>query len=269
MYRGKLFIIKRDKGTMKQDYGKNRILIGVALIMLASLLLPGGEELLGKRHTPAEQTYTENNSEESISDSFGTEYMTVIVYVGGQNEGTLAATGSGVILDMSQETMWIVTAGHVLERAASNNDITVGFGKDAKVRCSIYEIMQDADLAFIGIESADLSDDIRSKCAAAQTDKESYDALKASDRVYVSGYRDDENVKCEGVLFDPWIMVEDFGQYMMVADCEIYSGMSGGGLFDASDMLIGIVCGGDEQGSLAAVPFHVVWAQFENMRHNS
>lgn len=258
---------------MKQDYGKNRFLIMVAVIMLASLLLPGGEELLRGKYTSAEQEYEESVSEDSYNDPYGLGCMTVKVYVGGQNEGTLAATGSGVILDMSQERLWIVTAGHVLERAVYNSDISIGFGKNVELKCDEYVIMQDADLAFICVESANITEEdkdyIKENYVAAQTDKEAYDNLSASDIVYAAGYREDELEIFEGVMSETWIMVEDFQQYMMVADCEVYSGMSGGGLFDASGMAVGIVCGGDGQGSLAAVPFHLVWAQFENMRYNS
>ena len=195
----------------------------------------------------------------------------VLVKAGEPERNVLTAVGSGVVYAVSEEYLWIVTAGHVLENAG-NYTVWVDFGGVADatgsatgVVCSAYELAESADLAFLQLPLNDISRGIRAQLLLPRTDKKRYDALRREDVVCVRGFVDDKCISCEGVLTDSWILVEDFDQYMMLADCKIEPGMSGGGLYDEEDNLIGIACGGNEKGELAAVPLHVVQARFEEI----
>lgn len=201
------------------------------------------------------------------------EHVTAAVCVRNRDRGLLTASGSGVIFEISEKALWIVTSGHVLETAGGENEVCVDFAGLRKestedrftVQCQTYELARDADLAFLYIPREEFPEEIWEELRAAETDKESYDALKASTPLYIAGYRGDELIVCEGALEEFWIYVEDFEQYMILAECEIYPGMSGGGLYDGAGHLIGIGCGGNEEGELAAVPLHVVQAGFADI----
>ncbi len=194
----------------------------------------------------------------------------VSVSVKERGTDALAASGSGVIWQIEEDGLWIVTAGHVLERAGGENRVCVDFGgvrdKKMEVPCRLYEVSGEADLAFLYLTRSEIPQEARDGFETAKTDKAGYDGLRAGDSVYAAGYEDGSLTVCEGVLEDAWIYVEDFEQYMILAECGVRPGMSGGGLYDGAGRLIGIVCGGNEQGELAAVPLHVAQARFADLK---
>ncbi|MCM1089836.1 MAG: serine protease [Butyrivibrio sp.] len=312
---------------------------GIVAGGLAFVLLLAGIMLLWRWQKPEAQeegnpVKADGEFAQSLGESARTEEMAsgevsitqgglecVAIRVGQSGSDALAASGSGVVLEMSEDVLWVVTAGHVLERAGDENPVYVdfpnvqdfvkdmtaqhanydmaaqrmdydyaaerrtdyclaeeqrtdyGFAVEQRedndfvaVQCLDYAVVTEADLAFLRLEREELPEDVWQDLRAAEKDKDSYDALQASDKVYLSGYREGSLLVCEGILEEFWIYVEDFEQYMMLARCEVYSGMSGGGLYDGEGHLIGIVCGNNEQGEVAAVPLHVVESRFEDIR---
>lgn len=239
---------------MRHQYDKTKLFCIALIIAFGVLFLSDFARMLAGRGIGAQ-------TEKAVLQGD----PTVAVYVEGQTPGARAASGSGVILDVGEDVLWIVTAGHVLERAGAEYPVMVEFGEGSTVECLRYETASDADLAFLCIFKKDMPEEFRER-TSAETDKESYDALASGDIVQTMGYRDGKLITFSGVLSEPWIYVEDFEQYMMVAVCGMDYGMSGGGLYDEDGHLIGIACGGNEQGELAAVPLHVVRARFADLR---
>lgn len=260
---------------MRQQYDRTKLFC-IALIVLGALFVSDFVRMLefGRAGTQeggavsqagirVEGAVPEAASQEGEAAPQGDP--TVAVYVEGRTPGVWAAAGSGVILDVGEDALWIVTAGHVLERAGEECPVKVKFGEGSTAECTRYELAADADLAFLCIFKEALPEGCRER-TAAKTDKAGYDGLAGGDIVQTMGYRDGEPVIFSGTVSEPWIYVEDFEQYMLVAACEMDYGMSGGGLYDERGMLIGIVCGANEQGELAAVPLHVVQARFAELR---
>lgn len=239
---------------MRQQYDKTKIFCIALAFALGALILSGLTAVFGAEGIGMKK------EEAAAGDG-----SVVAVYVEGKTSGTWSASGSGVILAAEEDSLWIVTAGHVLERAGTEHPVKVEFGEGSIVESQRYELVRDTDLAFLCILKENLPEECR-ELKASETDKESYDALEDGDIVCLNGYRDGRLSVFAGVLSEPWIYVEDFEQYMMVAACEMDYGMSGGGLYDEEGRLIGIACGGNERGELAAVPLHVVWARFEELK---
>ena len=69
---------------------------------------------------------------------------------------------------------------------------------------------------------------------------------------------DGELIRYDGDILEPWIYMEDYGQYMIWAQAEIRPGMSGGALFDDGGYFIGILSGGNGDGELSAVPLSLI-----------
>lgn len=269
---------------MKQFSEKNRFkmpLFVAVVAVSAALLLPGDAA------EPSEEDAALLPPEEDAG--YAIDGGIVMVRVGKPAEQVLYATGSGVVYALYEEQLWIVTAGHVLENVKdaavwidfagtadgratdesgedTQSAVGDGTGAAALVQCDAYELTEDADLAFLCISLESIPGGIRDRLILPGTDKEHYDALGESDAVRVRGFGENGLVSYDGILTDFWIYVEDFSQYMMVADCAIEPGMSGGGLFDDEGNLIGIACGGNASGELAAVPLHVVQARFADVK---
>lgn len=242
---------------------------GIVAGILALALLLAGAMVLWKRQEPEAQE-TEVQKAEAQEPEERAMQADVAIRVVQSGSDALAASGSGVIFEKSENMLWIVTAGHVLEKADAENPVYVDFssvrdsGETVTAQCTGYAVLTDADLAFLCL-GQEIPEEVWHELRAVEKDKESYDALQTSDQVHVSGYREGSLLICEGTLEEFWIYVEDFEQYMMLAKCEIYPGMSGGGLYDGAGHLIGIVCGNNDQGEVAAVPLHVVEARFESV----
>lgn len=220
----------------------------------------------------AEETTTETLQEPAErTREPGEEYhidgRIVRVCVENREKNVLSAAGSGVVYAVLGEELWIATAGHVLEHAGDHT-VRVDFGdedgREAWVTCEMFRRSESVDVAFLRLPLDELPDGICEKLILPVTDKERYDAMHRQDVVCVWGY-EEKLITFEGILEEFWIYVEDFAQDMMVADCEIAPGMSGGGLYDGDGDLIGIACGGNEAGELVAVPLHVVQAEFEDL----
>ena len=133
--------------------------------------------------------------------------------------------GSGVIYDEEENRILIATAGHVLA-------------------------------AFLWVDKAELSEEAWKVCLPVQTDREVFDALKEYDDVWM--YGGESGLPVYAFVVDPWIYVEDFDQYMLLLQGLIAPGMSGGGAFTEDGVFVGILCGGDEEGKVAVVPYSMI-----------
>ena len=112
------------------------------------------------------------------------------------------------------------------------------------------------DLAFLWVDKAELSEEAWKVCLPVQTDREVFDALKEYDDVWM--YGGESGLPVYAFVVDPWIYVEDFDQYMLLLQGLIAPGMSGGGAFTEDGVFVGILCGGDEEGKVAVVPYSMI-----------
>lgn len=170
--------------------------------------------------------------------------------------------GTGVVYHVSDTGIWIATAAHVLEEKKETDVITVTAAGES-VECRKWTVVSEADLAFLFLEYEGISQENKPVFVPIKTDKASYDVMAEDTPITAVGYSGGEVVECHGRLTNAWIYVEDFAQYMILAECEVYPGMSGGGMYDDAGNFIGMICGGNEDGELVAVPWHVMQARFE------
>lgn len=162
--------------------------------------------------------------------------------------------GSGVIYDEDDNEILIATAGHVL--AHDNGEILVTFPDGTQVAASGTETVNSCDLAFLWVNRDDLTEEAWKACLPVQTDREAFDALKEYDDVWM--YGGESGVPVYAFVVDPWIYVEDFEQYMLLLQGLMVPGMSGGGAFTEDGVFVGILCGADEEGKVAVVPYSMV-----------
>lgn len=172
--------------------------------------------------------------------------------------------GTGVVYHVSDAGIWIATAAHVLEGKSDEDVITVTVGKKT-MQCHKWAEDSETDLAFCFFEHEGISQESMPVFVPIKTDKTSYDVMVEDTPITAVGYSDGELVQCGGGLTNAWIYVEHFAQHMILAECEVYPGMSGGGLYDDAGNFIGMICGGNEEGEMVAVPWHVMQARFEEI----
>ncbi len=175
-------------------------------------------------------------------------------------------SGSGVIYGICDDKLVVITAGHILEQ--TKGAVWLTFFDGFLVESTEYIVSGNADLAFVKVDIERIPEENLRQYYCVNIDKESFDALKTGDGIIAMGSKSEAAGDAyEGSLLEPWIYVEDFAQYMMLAGVEAYPGMSGGGLFDMQGHFLGILCGMDEDGeTAAAVPLNVLEAEIVSHR---
>ena len=158
------------------------------------------------------------------------------------------------IYDEEENRILIATAGHVL--ADDTGEARVTFPDGTQVAATGVETVDSCDLAFLWVDKAELSEEAWKVCLPVQTDREVFDALKEYDDVWM--YGGESGLPVYAFVVDPWIYVEDFDQYMLLLQGLIAPGMSGGGAFTEDGVFVGILCGGDEEGKVAVVPYSMI-----------
>ncbi len=162
--------------------------------------------------------------------------------------------GSGVIYDENEDSMLIVTAGHVLEH--DTGEILVTFPDGTEVSPSGTVRAENCDLAFLWVDKAEISDSTWESCLPADTDRNAFDALEVYEDVWMYGGISAKPVYA--FVVEPWIYVEDFTQYMLLLQGLMEPGMSGGGAFTEDGVFLGVLCGADEEGKVAVVPYSII-----------
>lgn len=168
--------------------------------------------------------------------------------------------GSGVIFGAEEGILRIVTAGHVL--AEAEKGVKVTFADGWETQSSDFTVWEQWDLALVYVPLELISSKRLEGYMAANVEKDAYDGLQAGDGCIVMGSRTGVAEEAyEGVVLEPWIYMEDYGQYMMWVQAYGQPGMSGGGVFDRQGRFLGILSGVNEDGEWAAVPLAVLLSQ--------
>ena len=162
--------------------------------------------------------------------------------------------GSGVIYEEDEKSLLIATAGHVLTH--TNGEILVTFPDGTQVTATEAETVGSCDLAFVWVDKEKLSGETWKVCLPVHTDRDVFDTLKEYDDVWM--YGGETGMPVYAFVVDPWIYVEDFGQNMLLLQGLAEPGMSGGGVFSEDGIFLGIICGADEEGKVAAVPYSMI-----------
>lgn len=242
--------------------GRRKILL---MIMLGSAVVFQGcaQGAEGDGETAAQETFranepfsVEETANENIAGIVQETAAGVMVQV---NAGGLL--GSGVILSMNEEELVIVTALHVVEQAS---EVSLLFTDGSSAQSGDIRRSDAADAAFICLPAASLSRETLATCRDASVNKERFDAMQNGDIIVVMGSKDGAAANAyEGELVQPWIYMEDFGQYMMLCRTYAFAGMSGGGVFDGQGHFIGILCGGNEDDEIAVLPLSILLTEYE------
>lgn len=200
-------------------------------------------------------------------------------------------SGSGVIFQIKEEEMVIVTAAHVISSCVSSSYVSSSYAiavAEASAQTAEGEVLQvtladgtvledgnaawhisiseEFDLGFLMIPTDEIPSQAYAGCRYAVTDKTAFDGLSADDRILIMGSADETAANAyEGRLVEPWIYLEDYGQYMMLVQGDARPGMSGGGVFDSHGYFIGILSGANEQGILAVLPLSIIQSEYTEL----
>lgn len=172
--------------------------------------------------------------------------------------------GSGIIYEQWEDSVVLVTAGHVIPPECE--EIKITFGDGAEAVCLDYQLMEDVDCAFLIVKEEKLPEDWQKKYGIVKKDRERFDAIQSDDSIFLADYQVENDLGCRfAMMIENWIYVEDFAGHMMLLSGEAHSGMSGCGVFEENGCFLGILCGGNAEGELAVLPYSIIETRFTKL----
>ncbi len=176
------------------------------------------------------------------------------------------AHGSGIVWEITPETIVIATNKHVLEYWRDEDSyvyFTLGYYADAV----ILGVSEEYDVGFLKIDSRQFNYEELKQLRSARIDEEIYVNLNEGDTMFAvdSGASADEARYFEATVGDTHRYIEDFEAYMLYGHGFAKEGMSGGGAFDGYGYLIGMTTGGTYQNETASVPLPDIMEAYEEI----
>lgn len=170
--------------------------------------------------------------------------------------------GSGVILDIDEDGVVLVTNKHVLQYGETGR-VTFPDGFEAEGRT--WGVSSGYDVGFMRVAWEELPVEEFKKLKRVSISRKCMQELAYGDEIFLIGSADGAAGSVyEGTLIDAWWYIEDFGTYMIYSDCYGKPGMSGGGTFDAHGHYIGMLTGGNGEDT-ASLPLTVILEEYEKL----
>ena len=163
--------------------------------------------------------------------------------------------GQGVVYATDENTAYIVTTKHLTEGIDTGEFCTVTLSDGTENKAVLIYCSETADVAFLMTET-------ESTLQAVPQNREAFDCLQVESAVTAYSVTERTLKKCEGVIINPWVYLEDFSLDMMLIKLEAEAGMSGCAILDAEGYFTGILCGVSETGEAAVLPFSVIESEW-------
>ncbi|MBR0172534.1 MAG: trypsin-like peptidase domain-containing protein [Lachnospiraceae bacterium] len=179
--------------------------------------------------------------------------------------GNLHARGS--LFDVRQEGLVIVTARHLFdharERDAENADrVRVVFCNGKQAEGTLLGADSGSDIAFVSVEAGQLTEETVRGTASVRTPDTRAAQTAAGDTVLAVGGSDDFRT---GMVAYESLFVASAGGDMLCCYLDAERGMSGGGVFDLSGTLLGVISMGSDANEALATPADRVHRAYQTL----
>ena len=161
-----------------------------------------------------------------------------------------ALTGRGVIVGADDDFIDILTTKHLIRDGGQ--DVSVEFANKKKVKALAVYVAEGYDAALVRVVRSDAWEAIGHPRSVEYLNEDEYNSFAQGEDVYYLEYVYDDNLS---VLSGTW---SETNEYIVSINTEagifkadVRPGMSGEGLFDSDDRLIGIIiAAGDGEGAV-------------------
>lgn len=173
--------------------------------------------------------------------------------------------GSGVIWQMDEDYIWIITNQHVLVETVDTDLLEVVFWDGIRAYGEILGVSEEYDLGVVKVNLQDMGYYTIDRYYQVRYDVDTFVSLNPGDDIFIVGSADyPAGNLYYGTIGNKSIYMDIFETEMLWAYCEVKAGMSGSGVFDRYGNLIGIVCAGNDQKEAAVLPIDKILAEWEN-----
>lgn len=153
-------------------------------------------------------------------------------------------SGSGVIILATSEYIDICTSKHLVE-SSYESEVTFTDGAIAKAQSFYYSL--EHDLAFIRV-SKDLNPDFdfSNRTGIAFALDAQLNEYSVGDVIgVIASHTGAGKDQIKGILTDKNYFASDFNEWVMMIECEVKNGYSGGGVFSQDNFFVGMIVGSD------------------------
>ena len=242
---------------------KRKILFLIITFLIFSSVGCGHEKKQEKDALVQDETaaFVEASTEDCIvseSEAGGLEQREDVSREGIVQVQTETQRGSGVLWEKQEGFWYFVTASHVVEK---QEQVEVFFAEYDKLCIADVHCIEGLDLSFLQVDTTSMSEEMKESYIECEVVS---DTVKSGDSIWAIGYSaSTEKQEYQGAIWEPWIYTEDFGNYMLLCQCEAQPGMSGGAVFTEDRAMAGIVCGQNDDGMLAVLPSAVIEGEYQ------
>lgn len=173
--------------------------------------------------------------------------------------------GSGVIWQMDEDYIWIITNQHVLVETVGTDLLQVVFWDGIRTYGEILGVSEEYDLGFVKVNLHEMGYYTIDRYFQVRYDVDTFEELSPGDDIFILGSADyPAGNLYYGTIGNKSIYMDMFQTEMLWAYCEVKAGMSGGGVFDRFGNLIGIVCAGNDEKEAAVLPIEIILSEWQN-----
>lgn len=171
--------------------------------------------------------------------------------------------GSGVLWDLREETIVIVSNTHLLKEGESGQ---VTFPGGVSVQGTVKGVSETRDIGFLEVPLTALEREDWLLLRFADRDLENYETLLSGDALFVIGSANGAGADYyEGTIGNVSYYFPEFQSDMLYGYCKAVSGMSGGGTFDGDGKFIGMLTAGTKQDEIASLPVEIMVEEYEKI----
>ena len=171
--------------------------------------------------------------------------------------------GSGVIWDLQDENIIIVSNKHLLQNGQNG---LVTFGNGVSTEGTVLGVSDTLDIGFMEVPLVSLEREDWLSLRFADKNVENYELLLPGDEIFVIGSATGTGQDYyEGTVGNVSYYFPEFEADMLYGYCEAVPGMSGGGTFDKEGHFIGMLTAGTENGEIASLPLKTMMEEYEKL----
>lgn len=171
--------------------------------------------------------------------------------------------GSGVLWDIREDRLVIVSNTHLLKEAESGE---VTFRSGTKAAGAVVGLSDTRDIGFMEVLLSDLNREDWMLLRFADKNLKNYASLHAGDPLFVVGSATGAGQDYyEGSIGNVSYYFPEFQSDMLYGYCKAMPGMSGGGTFDEAGHFIGMLTAGTKQDEIASLPVEFVVEEYQKI----
>lgn len=178
------------------------------------------------------------------------------------------AYGSGIIWEMTEESVIVATNRHVLDYW-QETDSFLYFQQGHYMDAHIVGVSGKYDVGFLSVDNGQFTYDELEELRSIAMDQSVYEQLDSGDEMFCVGAGPGPEVGellfHKAKLEERARYIEEFGTKMLYGYGFARTGMSGGGIFDGYGHLIGMVTGGTLQNEVAGVPLPAIVEAYQEI----